>query len=218
VDVVPEDGLVGEAWDASIRVSRSGEPGAGAAEACAAGEAGHLWVHTPALMRGYLGRDDLTAQAVSDGWFTTGDIGLVDARGRLHLRGREREEINRGGAKVYPGDVDAVLERFDRTLDVCTFGYEDTASGEEVGVALVLQDGDADTLRRLHAWARRHLAAHQLPRRWYLVDTIARTARGKVNRTALAAQCAQLRPLDARDLGGRSTADPAPGANDGVGA
>ena len=64
--------------------------------------------------------------------------GLVDARGRLYLRGRTREDINRGGTKVYPADVDAVVERFDHVMDVSTFGYDDTVFGEEVAVAVVL--------------------------------------------------------------------------------
>src|SRR5262245_41656928 len=119
----PADGLIGVAWGGTIKVLRGADAAAqlDAAEECAAGESGHVWVNTPALMRGYLGRDDLTAEVVSAGWFHTGDIGVLDERGWLHLRGREREEINKGGMKIYPGDVDAVIEQFDQTLDVCAF-------------------------------------------------------------------------------------------------
>jgi acyl-CoA synthetase (AMP-forming)/AMP-acid ligase II len=201
-DFVPEDGLIGEAWGGVVTVLRSGDSSGPAEDrqACGPGEAGYVWVNTPALMRGYLGRDDLTAQAVSDGWFTTGDIGIIDERGRLYLRGREREEINLGGMKVYPGDIDAVLERFEDTVDVCAFGYDDAASGEEIGVALVLRTTDERTLRPLYGWARRHLAPHQLPRKWYLLDTIPRTSRGKVNRAAVAERCAGLEPVEVRRL------------------
>ena len=98
-DFEPEDGLVGEAWGGVVRILRSRKTSTppGLAEPCRAGESGYVWVNTPALMRGYLDRDDLTEQVVSQGWFMTGDIGLLDERGRLYLRGREREEINRGG-------------------------------------------------------------------------------------------------------------------------
>jgi acyl-CoA synthetase (AMP-forming)/AMP-acid ligase II len=201
-DCVPEDGLVGEPWGGVIAVLRppaaGGEPIPG--PACAPGEPGHVWVNTPALMRGYLGRDDLTGRVVRGGWFATGDIGALDERGRLHLRGREREEINRGGAKVYPEDIDSVVERFDGALDVCTFGYDDPAGGEEVAVAVVLRSRDDDTLGRLHAWLRHHVAAHQMPRRWYVLEALPRTSRGKLNRAEVAALCARAAPVDPRRL------------------
>ena len=196
----PEDGLVGEAWGGVVKILRTADagPALGAAEECAPGESGHVWVNTPALMRGYLERDDLTAEVVSAGWFRTGDIGLVDERGWLYLRGREREEINKGGMKIHPADIDAVVERFEHTVDVCTFAVEDTLLGEDVGVAVVLRDTDPATVRRLHEWTAQHLARHQMPRRWYLVDEIPRTARGKINRAAVAARCAELQPVDVR--------------------
>ena len=151
-------------------------------------------------MRGYLRRDDLTALAIRGGWLATGDIGVLDARGRLHLRGREREEVNRGGLKVYPGDVDAVIERCEAALDGCAFGYDDGLGQEEVGVAVVLKAGSDAAMRRVYDWARRHLASHQMPRRWYAVDEIPRTSRGKVNRAHVAARCASLRPVDLREV------------------
>ncbi len=197
-DFAPEDGLIGEAWGGTVTILRSDDPDTppSAREACEPGEAGYIWVNTPALMRGYLDRDDLTAAAVANGWFSTRDIGFIDARGRLYLRGREREEINQGGTKIYPGDVDAILERFDQTVDVCTFGYANAGAEEGVGVALVLRASDDETVARLHTWARRHLAAHQLPRRWYVLDAIPRSSSGKVNRSAVSEQCARLKPID----------------------
>lgn len=198
VGTTPEDGLIGDPWGATLAVT--GEPGAGTAAGSPPGTVGPVWVRTPALMRGYLGRDDLTAASVVGGWLATGDIGCLDERGRLHLRGREREEINRGGLKVYPGDVEAIVERFDETLDSCAFGYDDGHGQEEVAVAVVLKSIKAETLSRLHVWAREHLATYQLPRRWYVVDQIPRTSRGKVSRAQVAARCAGLRPVDLRAL------------------
>jgi len=147
-------------------------------------------------MRGYLDRDDLTAQVVNNGWFATGDIGVIDDRGWLTLRGREREEINKGGMKVYPGDIDSVIERFTATLDVCSFAYADPLLGEDVGVAVALKQNDDFTLRELHRWASEHLAVHQLPQRWYLLEEIPRTSRGKVNRAQIAQYCVARQPVD----------------------
>jgi len=188
----PEDGLVGVPWGSSVAVLRGSEPSAppGVGEACATGEEGFVWLETPALMKGYLDRPDLTAEVVSQGWFMTGDVGVVDERGRLYLRGRKREEINKGGLKVYPGDVDAVVERFPGVADACAFAIEDALYGQDVGIAVVLEepaDGTLDALRRL---LPESLARHQLPARWYVVEAIPRTSRGKVNRAEVAAHCA----------------------------
>jgi len=202
----PEDGLVGDPWGSTIMIvsGANSASSVGADQACETGEVGHVWVRTPALMRGYFRRDDLTALAVHGGWLATGDIGLLDERGRLYLRGRERDEINRGGLKVYPADIDAVVERFDEALDSCAFGYDDGLGQEEVGVAVVLRADRAGAVGRLYAWARRHLGAHQMPRRWYVIDEIPRTSRGKVNRAQVAARCEDLRPVEPRVLHGAS--------------
>ena len=194
----PEDGLIGVAWGGTLRVMPSADTAESPtwAEPCAPGGSGHVWIRTPALMKGYLDRDDLTDAVVTDGWFCTGDIGVLDERGRLYLRGREREEINKAGMKVHPGDVDAVVERFPDTLDVCTFAVADALLGEDVGIAVVIPGASDETLRSLHAWAAEHLAAHQLPKRWYLLDEIPRTSRGKVNRGNVATHCQALKPVD----------------------
>lgn len=201
-DFEPEDGLIGVPWGGVVRVLRSGDTSTPPWEAaiCEAEETGHVWVNTPALMKGYLGRDDLTERVVSGGWFVTGDIGMLDAKGRLYLRGREREEINKGGAKLYPNDVDTVVERHERVDDVCTFGYPDALYGENVGMALVMKPSDEAAMLGLHEWMSRHLAQHQLPERWYLVDEIPRTARGKVNRAVVAEACQKARPFDMKRL------------------
>ncbi len=151
-------------------------------------------------MRGYLDRDDLTERAVRDGWFSTGDIGYMDERGALHLEGREREEINKGGTKIHPADVDNVVERFEGIVDVCTFGYDDVLHGQDVAIAVVLRCSDDETLRRLRTWTLSHLAAHQVPQRWYVVPELPRNARGKISRQTVARQCASLEPLALRRL------------------
>jgi acyl-CoA synthetase (AMP-forming)/AMP-acid ligase II len=208
-DFRPEDGLIGECWGGVLGVLSSSEPDAVASpgSVCKPGESGHVWVKTPALMRGYLDRDDLTAKVVSQGWFLTGDIGVIDDRGWLHLRGREREEINKGGMKVYPADVDSVIERFASTTDVCAFAYLEELLGEDVGVAVVLNDASDATLLDLVGWTNRHLARHQVPQRWYVLAEIPRTSRGKVNRSSVAEQCAGLKPVNLAAL--RRAAGPA---------
>jgi len=203
--VEPEDGLIGRGWGTIACVRRRGDTAEppDADDECAAGEEGFVWLKTPGLMRGYLGRDDLTAQVVVNGWFSTGDIGVVDGRGLLYLRGRQREEINKGGMKIFPADVDAVIERHAGVLDVCTFAFEHPLYGEDVGVAVVLQQGDRASLAALHAWTESELGAHRLPARWYLLDEIPRSSRGKINRESVAGSCAKRQPIGAGVLAGR---------------
>ena len=93
----PEDGLIGVAWGGTLRIMTTGttELPLDQAQECPPGESGYVWTRTPALMRGYLGRDDLTEKVVSQGWFSTGDIGVVDERGVLYLRAASAKKSTR---------------------------------------------------------------------------------------------------------------------------
>jgi len=199
-DVVPESGLIGRPWGATIRVVDHAESDAPDGRPCGPGEPGMVWLQTPALMKGYYQRPDLTGAAVRHGWFKTGDIGLTDERGRLFLKGRERDEINKGGLKIFPADIDEIIEQFPATRDVCSFAFADDFYGENVGLAVVLEDRRDDTVLGLYRWLRTHLAEHKHPVRWYLLDAIPRTSRGKVNRDSVREACLALDPLDLRRL------------------
>ncbi len=200
-ELSPADGLVGVPWGSTLAVLRSAEvtPRPAFDEVCAPEEPGFVWVNTPALMQGYFRRDDLTRKVVADGWFLTGDIGFMDQEGRLVLRGRERDEINKGGMKVFPADIDAALDTAEGVADVCAFAYEgDPLYGENVGVAIVMPDASDVRLRALYHHAERRLAKHQLPVRWYLIEALPRTNRGKINRDQIGTQCAGLPQIDWR--------------------
>ena len=121
---------------------------------------------------------------------------MIDDRGRLCLKGRERDEINKGGMKIYPADIDEVVEQFETTLDDCAFGIEDELYGENVAIAFVLADRSNATLRALQVWIEAHLAKHKHHIRWYLLDEIPRTSRGKINRDTVAESCKSKVPLD----------------------
>lgn len=197
-DVPAEDGLIGYGWGSVVKVLNTDETTQPLApeNQCKTGESGYVWLNTPALMKGYFRRDDLTAKAVVDGWFMTGDIGFLDAQGRLLLRGRERDEINKGGMKIYPSDIDAVVERYPAASDVCAFALDDAIYGQAVGMAVVLNDKSDDAIRGLHGWMKTHLAEHKMPSRWWVIDAIPRTSRGKINRDAVKAACEKQPVLD----------------------
>jgi acyl-CoA synthetase (AMP-forming)/AMP-acid ligase II len=102
--------------------------------------------------------------------------------------------------KVYPGDIDTVVERFEPALDVSAFPFDHPLYGQDVGMAVVLRTREPDTIRALYDLMTRHLAEHQMPRRWYLIDAIPRTSRGKINRGKVAEMCAGLTPLNLSEI------------------
>ena len=198
----PEDGLIGEAWGGGIKVLKGSMADFhhDRMRECSPGEAGYVLINTPALMQGYFGRDDLTRKVVREGWFVTGDIGLIDDRGWLYLQGRERDEINKGGMKVYPADIDAVVERFGKNAGRLLLRVRGRAARRRRGD----RGGPRGPERRqpavLRAWLRKYLGKHKVPKRWYLLDEIPRTSRGKVNRAMVAERCTRIKPVDLRIL------------------
>ncbi len=200
--VAPESGMIGSSWGATISVMRqdtTAEP-LDPQLACATGEEGMIWLNTPGLMQGYFQRQDLTDAVISQGWFMTGDIGVIDERGQLFLRGRERDEINKGGQKVFPADIDEVVQQFPAVSDACTFRIEDSFYGENIGIAIVLGDKSDTSIRELHDWINTHLAEHKQPVRWHILEEIPRTSRGKINRDSVMQACSTETPLDMRAI------------------
>ena len=198
----PEDGLIGVPWGAVIKILKSPEPHApfDPDAPCRAAETGYIWINTPGLMQGYYRQPELTAQVISGGWFYTGDIGVVNDRGWLYLKGREREEINKGGTKIYPADIDAVVEQFELTKEVCAFAMADPLYGQNIAMAVVLKDENSATIRALHDWMKRRLAEFKMPVRWYAVDSLPRNSRGKISRIEVEERCAAKRPLDLQSI------------------
>jgi acyl-CoA synthetase (AMP-forming)/AMP-acid ligase II len=181
------DGRIGRMWGGTIAV-RTAE-GAILPE----GE-GEIVVQSPSLMKGYFRRPDLTEAVLRDGWFRTGDIGRIEASGEAWLTGRAKYEINRGGLKVHPEDIDVLLERHEAVHEACAFAIPDEAAGESVGVAVQLADGAALEPKALKAWSAERLAREKLPDRWWIVDEIPKTDRGKVSRDAVAKACLARKP------------------------
>jgi oxalate---CoA ligase len=152
-----------------------------------AGAPGEVAVRGRGLTPGYLNNPEANAQAFFDGWFRTGDEGLLED-GYLCLRGRLKEMILRGGENISPYEIEAVLRSHPQVAEAVAFGVEDGKYGQVVQVAVVLQgSATPDELRR---HARASLAAFKVPDRVYVLDRIPKTATGKVQRSRLAEQLA----------------------------
>jgi oxalate---CoA ligase len=149
-----------------------------------AGTPGQVAIKGPNVIDGYAGNPQANAESFVDGWFLTGDQGVLDERGYLTLIGRIKELINRGGEKISPREIDEVLLRHPAVAEAVAFGAEHPTLGEEVAAAVVLQ-GDASE-QDLLAHCREHLAAFKVPRRLHIVEAIPRTATGKVQRRKVA--------------------------------
>lgn len=153
------------------------------------GIVGEIVVQGPTIMDGY--EDDELSNETSfiDGWLRTGDQGYVDQDGYFFITGRIKELINRGGEKISPNEVDEVLLSHPAVREAVSFAVPHPALGEEVGAAVVLRaDAHAVTSRELREYAARRLSDAKVPRHITIIDTIPRTALGKVQRGMLAQQ------------------------------
>jgi long-chain acyl-CoA synthetase len=153
----------------------------------ASGEEGELLIRTPAVMDGYLGSPEDTRAVLADGWFRTGDIARVTADGYVSIVGRKRERIKRGGYSIFPAEVEAVLLAHPAVAEAAVIGVPEAALGEEIAAFVVLRAGAAADADALIAWCRERLAAFKYPRRVTLLDTLPRSATGKVLKARLRA-------------------------------
>ncbi len=151
----------------------------------AANTPGEIVVRGPNVMRGYRNNPEANAAAFIDGWFRTGDIGAIDSDGYLALTGRIKDLINRGGEKISPAEVEAVLLEHPAVAEASVFGVPDPKYGEEVSAAVVLRS--AATAKELQTYCRTRLADFEVPKVIHLVSTIPRNAMGKVQRRDLTA-------------------------------
>ncbi|MFJ9445213.1 class I adenylate-forming enzyme family protein [Kitasatospora sp. NPDC101235] len=120
------------------------------------------------------------------GWYRTGDLGLIDSEGRLFIKGRIKELVNRGGLKVSCGEVEAALTALPEVVDAAVVPVPDPVLGEVIGACVVpATPGGALGLEEIRALLGRTLARHKLPDRLWVTDAIPRTKVGKVDRSSI---------------------------------
>jgi acyl-CoA synthetase (AMP-forming)/AMP-acid ligase II len=153
-----------------------------------AGEVGEVVIRGDNVTTGYENNADANTQAFVNGWFRTGDQGVLDADGYLTLTGRLKEIINRGGEKISPREVDEVLMDHPAVAQVVTFAMPHDKLGEEVAAAVVLREGEQVSERELRDFASRKLADFKLPKKILFLAEIPKGATGKLQRIGLAAK------------------------------
>jgi len=186
-EVPPDGGVPGEVgrplWNVAVRV-RGGA------------EHGELEAAAPSMFLGYAGSRRATAEVLQGGFMRTGDLGRVEADGRVVLSGRLKDLIIRGGYNVPAREVEHVLEGHAAVAECAVVGLPDADLGEEVAAALVLRPGrnGGDVPAELRARCAARLAAYKRPRRWYVLAELPRTASGKVRKHELREVLAETVP------------------------
>lgn len=151
-----------------------------------AGKSGEVCIRGPNVTKGYKNNPEANKSAFRFGWFHTGDLGVLDSDGYLHLVGRIKELINRGGEKISPIEVDAVLLAHPDIVQAVAFGVPDDKYGEEINCAVIPREGsnidEAEVLR----FCKTNLAAFKVPKMVFITDSLPKTATGKIQRRFVA--------------------------------
>jgi acyl-CoA synthetase (AMP-forming)/AMP-acid ligase II len=184
-------GSVGRATGVELRVvDQSGHT-------CPPGTVGEVWVHGPTVARGYLANPAETTRAFAEKWFRTGDLGSLDEDGYLFVTGRIKTIINRGGEKVSPEHVEAILAACNGVTEAAVFAIPDPLYGERVGAAVVVSQADSVGPAEILQTCCSKLSHFEVPERLEVVAALPHTAKGALDRRAVQDLYAST-PPDAR--------------------
>jgi long-chain acyl-CoA synthetase len=148
----------------------------------ATGTRGEIQIKGPNVMKGHWNLPDATDEAIKDGWFSTGDVAVVDADGYYYVVDRKKDLIIRGGYNVYPREVEEALYEHPAVAAVAVIGIPHESLGEEVGAAVVLKAGASAELDELRQFTKGRVAAYKYPRRIWFVDSLPTGPTGKLLR------------------------------------
>jgi len=157
---------------------------------------GEIAVKGPGVMLGYHRQPRETRAAFdAEGYFLTGDLGLLDEEGYLHLVGRKKDVIIKAGFNVYPREVEARIESHPAVQEVAVVGVPDPLLGEAICACVVPVEGAIVTDREIVEWCRETLADPKVPDRLRFLDELPRTDTGQVRRTDLSRRLAGGDPV-----------------------
>lgn len=145
---------------------------------------GEIWVKSAGLFNGYFNVEKSSEDWDGD-WFHTGDLGYLDKDDFLFLTGRSKEQINRGGQKVSPVEIDQIMEAWEEVTEVASFGIPHASLGEDVAVAVVLAEGHRLELDEVKSRLGERLADYKLPCKVIYLEALPRNQNGKLQRNDL---------------------------------
>lgn len=149
------------------------------------GEVGQLLIRGPHVCKGYWGRPDETAQTIVNGWLHTGDLAMRDEEGYYTIVGRLKDVIISGGENIYPAEVESVLAGHPAVAEVTLIAAPDERWGEVGWVIIVPRPNQTLDAANLLTFAGERLARYKLPKHIIMVDSLPKTAAGKVDKQAL---------------------------------
>ncbi|HTH50880.1 MAG TPA: long-chain fatty acid--CoA ligase, partial [Pyrinomonadaceae bacterium] len=149
------------------------------------GSRGEIVIRGPNVMKGYYKRPDATAEAFRNGWFHTGDIGIMDEDGYLQIVDRKKDMILRGGYNVYPRELEEVIITHPAVSLCAVIGVPDEKLGEEVKAFVVLKQGCSLEASDFKAWCKRQFAANKYPRYVEFRESLPIGGTGKIFKRAL---------------------------------
>jgi acyl-CoA synthetase (AMP-forming)/AMP-acid ligase II len=150
------------------------------------GQPGEVVIRGPSVTSGFESNPRANAESFVNGWYRTGDQGMLDAEGYLTITGRLKEIINRGGEKISPREVDEVLMDHPAVLQVVTFAVPHDRLGEDVAAAVVLRQGSHVNEQELREFAATRIANFKVPRHIAILPEIPKGPTGKLQRIGLA--------------------------------
>jgi long-chain acyl-CoA synthetase len=153
-----------------------------------AGEIGELVTSGPQVVAGYWNKPEETAKALPDGALHTGDVGYMDAQGWFYILDRKKDQINAGGYKIWPREVEDVLYEHPDVREAAVVGVPDDYRGETVKAFVSLKTGATVSPEQIIAFAKERMAAYKYPRQVEILDEIPKTVSGKVLRRELRAR------------------------------
>ena len=152
------------------------------------GEIGELVTSGPQIVAGYWNKPEETAEAISNGWFRTGDVGYMDSEGWFYLVDRKKDQINASGYKVWPREVEDVLYEHEAVREAAVVGVPDPYRGETVKAFVSLRPGKTAQPEELITFCKQRMAAYKYPREVEVLDELPKTVTGKLLRRELRAR------------------------------
>jgi fatty-acyl-CoA synthase len=153
-----------------------------------AGQAGELLIRGPHVMPGYWRRPEASAESIRDGWLWTGDLATEDEEGFFTIKGRSKDMFISGGENVYPAEVESVMLAYDGVSEAALVGVPHEKWGEVGQAFLVLEPGCDFSDNAFRKFLEERLARYKLPRQIETLESLPKTAIGKIDKKLLASR------------------------------